>query len=262
MPLVFSISFCFFFHAEINISDSWHVGTGESSKEVEVQKNRARREREVVYRRIQEIPPDPREPWDGEMDFDDLLTPEIPIEQMPDVEPLEAPVESQEVAATVASTSSQNVGGIGMPEPDLQLLAELLKNPQLVFALTSGQGGQLSSGETVKLLDMIKANGVNSSSSLAALGTKADNKVEVSLPSPTPSSDPVTVRKFKHILYTTLLCIYGIISVFSAISSSCLCTCLTCKFWRSGMKGRARYVYTEAENFLRLPSLHYPLNLQ
>ncbi|CAA2987680.1 homeobox LUMINIDEPENDENS [Olea europaea subsp. europaea] len=177
---------------EINISDSWHVGTGESSKEVEVQKNRAWREREVVYRTIQEIPPDPREPWDGEMDFDDLLTPEIPIEQMPDVEPLEAPVESQEVAATVASTSSQNVGGIGMPEPDLELLAELLKNPQLVFALTSGQGGQLSSGETVKLLDMIKANGVNSSSSLAALGTKADNKVEVSLPSPTPSSDPVT----------------------------------------------------------------------
>ncbi|CAI9781120.1 unnamed protein product [Fraxinus pennsylvanica] len=177
---------------EIKISDSWHVGIGENSKEVEVQKNRARREREVVYRTIQEIPPDPREPWDGEMDFDDLLTPEIPIEQMPDVEPLEAPVESQEVAATTASTSSQNVSGVGMPEPDLELLAELLKNPQLVFALTSGQGGPLSSGETVKLLDMIKANGVNSSSSLAALGTKADNKVEVSLPSPTPSSNPVT----------------------------------------------------------------------
>ncbi|KAL2535315.1 homeobox protein LUMINIDEPENDENS-like [Forsythia ovata] len=180
---------------EVKISDSWHVGIGENSKEVEVQKNRARREREVVYRTIQEIPPDPREPWDREMDFDDLLTPEIPIEQMPDVEPLEAPVsavESQEVAALVASTSSQNVGGSGMPEPDLELLAELLKNPQLVFALTSGQAGELSSGETVKLLDLIKANGVNSLSSLAALGTKADNKVEVSLPSPTPSSDPVT----------------------------------------------------------------------
>lgn len=250
------------FNAEVKISFSWHVGIGEDSKEVEVQKDRALREREVVYRTIQQIPPNPREPWDREMDFDDLLTPEIPTEQMPDVEPLEAPAGSQEVAAPVASTSSQNVGGTSMPEPDLELLAELLKNPQLVFALTSGQAGEISSSETIKLLDMIKANGGNSLSSLAALGTKTDNKVEVSLPSPTPSSDPVTVRKFKHILYTTLLCIYGIISVFSAISSSCLCTCLTCKFWRSGMKGRARYVYTEAENFLRLPSLHYPLNLQ
>lgn len=150
------------FNAEVKISFSWHVGIGEDSKEVEVQKDRALREREVVYRTIQQIPPNPREPWDREMDFDDLLTPEIPTEQMPDVEPLEAPAGSQEVAAPVASTSSQNVGGTSMPEPDLELLAELLKNPQLVFALTSGQAGEISSSETIKLLDMIKANGGNS----------------------------------------------------------------------------------------------------
>ncbi|KAI3449520.1 hypothetical protein Pfo_006185 [Paulownia fortunei] len=175
---------------EVKIRDTWHVGNGANSKEVEVQKNRIRREREIVYRAILEIPSDPREPWDREMDCDDTLTPEIPIEQLPDVEPLEtqsiSPNGSKETVAPVASQSSDS-----MPEPDLELLAELLKNPELVFALTSGQAGNLSSDETVKLLDMIKANGVSSLGNLAGLAGNAENKVEVSLPSPTPSSDPV-----------------------------------------------------------------------
>ncbi|KAH6811139.1 Homeodomain-like superfamily protein [Perilla frutescens var. frutescens] len=169
---------------EVKIDETWCVGDGTNSKEVEVQKNRIRREREVVYRTIQEIPSDPREPWDREMDCDDSLTPEIPIEQLPDVEPLaNPPNHSNEIVAPGASTSSESI-----PEPDFELLAELLKNPELVFALTSGQAGNLSSDETVKLLDRIKANGVSSFGNLAG---NANNTVEVSLPSPTPSSDPV-----------------------------------------------------------------------
>ncbi|KAL6505003.1 hypothetical protein OROGR_024820 [Orobanche gracilis] len=173
---------------EVNIREEWCVADGANSKEVEGQKNRIRREREIVYRSIQEIPSDPKEPWDREMDPDDTLTPEIPIEQLPDVELLEPPSDSlisnsETIAPPVASSSSEN-----MPEPDLELLSELLKNPQLVFALTSGQAGNLSSDATVKLLDMIKANGVGS---LGKLAGDDENKVVVSLPSPTPSTEPV-----------------------------------------------------------------------
>ncbi|XP_042034829.1 homeobox protein LUMINIDEPENDENS-like isoform X2 [Salvia splendens] len=166
---------------ELKIDKTWSVGEGANSKEVEVQNNRNRREREVFYRIILEIPSNPREPWDREMDCDDSLTPEIPIEQLPDVEPLESPANApHDSSKIVAPALSESIS-----EPDFELLAELLKNPELVFALTSGQAGSLSSEETVKLLDRIKANGVNS------LGNLANNTVEVSLPSPTPSSDPV-----------------------------------------------------------------------
>ncbi|KAL8548585.1 hypothetical protein ACS0TY_007759 [Phlomoides rotata] len=168
--------------AEVEIDETWRVGHGANSKEVEVQKNRIRREREVIYRTTQEIPSNPREPWDREMDCDDSLTPEIPIEQLPDIEEASpvAPNPSNGIAAPVASTSSQS-----MPPPDYELLAELMKTPELVYAL---QAANLSSGETLKLLDMIKANGA---SSLVNLAGNANSKVEVSLPSPTPSSDPV-----------------------------------------------------------------------
>ncbi|XP_042061731.1 homeobox protein LUMINIDEPENDENS-like [Salvia splendens] len=166
---------------ELKIDETWSVGEGANSKEVEVQNSRNRREREVFYRIIQEIPSNPREPWDREMDCDDSLTPEIPIEQLPDVEPLESPANPPHNSCKIiAPASSESIN-----EPDFELLAALLKNPELVFALTSGQAGNLSSEETVKLLDRIKANGVNS------LGNLANNTVEVSLPSPTPSSDPV-----------------------------------------------------------------------
>ncbi|KAL6516014.1 hypothetical protein OROGR_019319 [Orobanche gracilis] len=175
---------------KVKIREEWCMADGANSKEVEGQKNRIRREREIVYRSIQEIPSNPKEPWDREMDSDDTLTPEIPIEQLPDVEPLEPPSDShignnETVAPPVASTLSEN-----MPEPDIELLAELLKNPRLVFALTSGQAGNLSSDATVKLLDMIKANGADSLSKLAG---DDENKVVVSLPSPTPSTEPVPV---------------------------------------------------------------------
>ncbi|XP_059659526.1 homeobox protein LUMINIDEPENDENS [Cornus florida] len=184
---------------EMRIDGDWRLGSGESSKEVEVQKNRICREKEIVYNTVQEIPANPKEPWDREMDYDDTLTPEIPTEQLPDAdgaEPMASSSENKNIsvtpATTTTATSSQNGNG-GMPEPDLELLAVLLKNPELVFALTSGQGGgNLSSEDTVKLLDMIKVNGVGGLGNVNGLGTMAEEKVEVSLPSPTPSSDPVT----------------------------------------------------------------------
>ncbi|KAM7521504.1 hypothetical protein LguiA_011406 [Lonicera macranthoides] len=182
---------------EIRISSDWTVGTGENSKEVEIQRNRIRREKEIMYWTVAEIPSDPNEPWDKEMDYDDTLTPVIPTEQLPDLDGAETPVVSphkvEEIAVTsvtsvncTATTSSRSSNSNGnVPEPDLELLAVLLKNPELVMALTSGQGGNLSSDETVKLLDMIKANGSVGSN----LTTKPEENVEVSLPSPTPSSN-------------------------------------------------------------------------
>ncbi|GMJ01082.1 hypothetical protein HRI_003777400 [Hibiscus trionum] len=173
---------------EIKTNDLWSVGAGESSKEVDVQKNRNRRERETFYYTSQEIPSNPKEPWDREMDHDDTLTPEIPTEQPPDTDSTEPQVTQDEHvngAAATLETSSSQIGADVAAEPDLELLAVLLKNPALVFALTSGQGGNMSSEETVKLLDMIKAGGADS-------GKKVEEKVEVSLPSPTPSSNPGT----------------------------------------------------------------------
>lgn len=185
-----------FLYAAMLISEKWKLCTGENSKEVEVQKNRIHRERETIYRTPHEIPLNPKEPWDREMDYDDTLTPQIPTEQLPDVDGVETMAslpENVENIAAAASSVPQNVNS-SMPEPDLELLAVLLKNPELVFALTSGQAGNLSSEDTVKLLDMIKANGLKSTSNPNGLGRRAEDKVEVSLPSPTPSSNPGTVR--------------------------------------------------------------------
>ncbi|CAI9105345.1 OLC1v1004251C1 [Oldenlandia corymbosa var. corymbosa] len=177
--------------AEIRLDDSWSVGAGEHSKEVEVQKNRIHRERETIYKTLLEIPSNPKEPWDREIDYDDSLTPEIPIAQPPDGEI--SPRESDGTVGTSAGSLPKIADG--MPEPDFELLAALLKNPQLVFALTSGQAGNLSNEETVKLLDMIKANETKGLTSVSASSSgkgKLEEKVEVSLPSPTPSNDPVT----------------------------------------------------------------------
>ncbi|KAI8522727.1 hypothetical protein RHMOL_Rhmol13G0019400 [Rhododendron molle] len=191
------------YYAEVRIHDAWSVGTGENSKDVEVQRNRIRREKETIYRTSQEIPSDPKEPWDCEMEYDDSLTPEIPTEQLPDSDGVETVVSprEQEISnngVSAAPDSTQN-GTRNMAEPDLELLAVLLKNPELVFALTSGQDvGSLSSQETVKLLDIIKANGVAASLGSLSDGlggsgrNNAEANVPVSLPSPTPSSDPVT----------------------------------------------------------------------
>ncbi|KAK7378954.1 hypothetical protein VNO80_04405 [Phaseolus coccineus] len=184
--------------AEVELKDSWRVGAGENSKEVDAQRNRDRREKETIYKTIQEIPPNPKEPWDLEMDYDDTLTLEIPIEQLPDGDGADITVSPKQVAAHtaqgVASTSSTSMAPA---EPDLELLAVLLKNPELVFALTSGQAGSIPSEEIVKLLDMIKRGGANlglSENTNGSYGSsvKAPEKVEVSLPSPTPLSDPRT----------------------------------------------------------------------
>ncbi|KAJ4957252.1 hypothetical protein NE237_014035 [Protea cynaroides] len=190
---------------EMRINSLWRFGTGEKSKEVEVQIGRIRREKETFYHSNQEIPPNPKEPWDLEIDYDDTLTPEIPIEQPPDAdvaESLASPIDkgktSLNSAATAAATNKEycppaaSSSNACAPEPDLELLAVLLKNPQLVFALTSGQGGSLTSADTVRLLDMIKANGIGLPGISSGMGGKAEEKMEVtSLPSPTPGSNHI-----------------------------------------------------------------------
>ncbi|GAB4829863.1 hypothetical protein Ancab_019509 [Ancistrocladus abbreviatus] len=162
---------------EICINPDWRVGTGADSKEVDVQRSRTRRERETVYQTPEDIPLNAKEPWDIEMDYDDSLTIEIPVEQLPEGTPLEP--------EPTPGTSSQPGSSSAPPEPDLELLAVLLKNPDLVFALTSGQASGLSGDETVKLLDMIKSGG-GAGGLGAPAGIMENRRVEVSLPSPTP----------------------------------------------------------------------------
>ncbi|KAJ6674907.1 ZINC FINGER CCCH DOMAIN-CONTAINING PROTEIN 6-RELATED [Salix viminalis] len=201
--LGFSSFYALILSAEIKHNDLWRVGTGENGKEVDVQKNRNRREAETIYQAVQGLPSNPKEPWDLEMDYDDTLTPEIPIEHPPDADGSEIQVSLTEHVNTVVAPapSVPQVGGGSATEPDLELLAVLLENPELVFALTSGQAGNLSSEETVKLFDMIKAGGAGLAGSLNGLGGKVE-KVEVSLPSPTPSSNPGTASMGNRVAYT------------------------------------------------------------
>lgn len=144
------------------------------------------------------------------MDYDDTLTPEIPVQQLPDADNTETQVSSNQavnnmetqvgiISQRVNSSSlepptTSQTGNASTAEPDLELLAVLLKNPELVFALTSGQAANLSSEETVKLLDMIKAGGAGLTTSSNGLDGQGEDNVGVSLPSPTPSSNPGTVR--------------------------------------------------------------------
>lgn len=182
--------------AGMRIPEDWSVGTGEDSKESEIQKNRNHRQKETIYRTNQEIPCDPNEPWDPEMEYDDSLTLEIPIEQLPDNEneevEVETPTPRPEPTPTTSAPSNMPQSTRGQFDPDPELLAELLRHPELVFAL---QGGGLSGNEMVKLLDMIKSNGVEAALGLlngGFIGRKSEESVAVSLPSPTPSRDPVT----------------------------------------------------------------------
>lgn len=203
--------------------DAWRIGAGENSKEVDVQKNRNRRDKESIYQSVQEMPSNPKEPWDIEMDYDDSLTPEIPIEQLPDSDGAEIVVASNQVETHVEGVaSSSSTSNAAIAEPDLELLAVLLKNPELVFALTSGQAGSITNEDTVKLLDMIKRGSVTLGSSENTNGNhgmsaKAPEKVEVSLPSPTPSSNPRTVRDFSsycnNYLSKNLSCLMSLITV-------------------------------------------------
>lgn len=168
------------------LDELWRVAAGANSKEADVQKNRNRREKETTYQSLQTIPLNPKEPWDREMDFDDSLTPEIPSQQ-PQEESIteqQDSLDERRTAAGAASTSSSQSGSV---EPDYELLAALLKNPDLLYALTSGNPGNLAGQDMVKLLDVIKTGAPNLSSSS---NKKVEENVEVSLPSPTPSTNP------------------------------------------------------------------------
>ncbi|KAK8928880.1 Homeobox protein LUMINIDEPENDENS [Platanthera zijinensis] len=197
---------------EMKIDSSWRVGEAENSKELLVQAQRTRREKETFYLPPSQIPPNPKDPWDVEMDFDDSLTPEIPIEQPPDADIADDSADEAE-KSTVGDVPAQPIAApsiiadapVPVPAPtvassgiaatpDLELLAVLLKNPELVFALTSGQGKNLSNNERVALLDMIKhsnallADGANGTASGVSL-ERSRESAPVSLPSPTPPSD-------------------------------------------------------------------------
>ncbi|XP_062230494.1 homeobox protein LUMINIDEPENDENS [Phragmites australis] len=192
------------------IDPSWSVGTGENSKELEVQTQRNQREKETFYASQKDIPLNPKDPWDLEMDSDDSLTPEIPIDQPPDADTMEidsmgaaptntaAPVEDKQIGSTSSTSVAVAAGANGAAsEPDLELLTVLLKNPQLVFALTSNTGESVPSEQTVALLDTLKRTGLGLSELLSlANGAGVPKEPEpepepipASLPSPTPPSD-------------------------------------------------------------------------
>eukprot|EP01018_Ginkgo_biloba_P017847 Gb_02136 [translate_table: standard] len=201
---------------EIRVDPTWRVATGEESREMEFQSERVKREKEAVYSNEVPIPSDPKEPWDIELDYDDSLTPEIPLEPIatddsPKVvsirtDGMQQPRESGidvNIGQHCASLPSRFVGisdkkafgsvnnpadttegsmGSGFNSdsikkalkhvttsnedsgPDLELLAVLLKNPDLVFALTSDQGARFSKAETVVLLDLLKMSSVKQES--------------------------------------------------------------------------------------------------
>ncbi|VVB07019.1 unnamed protein product [Arabis nemorensis] len=173
----------------MELDELWRVAAGGNSKEADVQRNRNRRERETTYQSLQTIPLNPKEPWDREMDYDDSLTPEIPSQQPPE-ESITEPQDSLDERRTAAGAATTSSSQSGSSEPDLELLAALLKNPDLVYALTSGKTGNLAGQDMVKLLDVIKTGAPNSNK-------KVEEKVEVSLPSPTPSTNPGMVRYSK-----------------------------------------------------------------
>ncbi|EAY77119.1 hypothetical protein OsI_05081 [Oryza sativa Indica Group] len=197
--------------AKVWIDPAWSLGAGENSKEFEVQTQRNRREKETFYASLKDIPLNPKGPWDVEMDFDDSLTPEIPIEQPPDADAMETdsvstappnivvPVVDKQIGSTSSVSPAVAAGANGAAsEPDLELLAVLLKNPQLVFALTSNQGGTLPSEQTVALLDMLKQTGLGLSELVNSLANNSGVQKEpesgpeaipASLPSPTPPKD-------------------------------------------------------------------------
>ncbi|KAE8779729.1 homeobox protein LUMINIDEPENDENS [Hordeum vulgare] len=195
---------------EVWIDPLWSVSAGENSKEVDVQAQRNRREKETFYASPKDIPSNPKDPWDLEMNFDDSLTLEIPIDQPPDADTMEVdgagaappnivvPGEIQQVGSTSSSLTVAAGANGSASEPDLELLAVLLKNPQLVFALSSNEVGNLPTEQTVALLDMLKQTGLGLSELVNSLpnGAGVPNEPEpgpetipTSLPSPTPPKD-------------------------------------------------------------------------
>eukprot|EP00252_Welwitschia_mirabilis_P026467 TRINITY_DN8696_c0_g1_i1.p1 TRINITY_DN8696_c0_g1~~TRINITY_DN8696_c0_g1_i1.p1 ORF type:complete len:1187 (-),score=265.59 TRINITY_DN8696_c0_g1_i1:419-3979(-) len=172
---------------EIFIDPSWRVSSGEESKEVELQSERVKREKEATYPE-EPIPFCPKEPWDIELEYDDSLTPQIPLETTSVESSLTMSLENRgneigenmvdpkdEVSSSQMKNdeevpyiecNSTNVGKAFRLDalnsskdytPDLELLAILLKNPDLVFALTSEKGSHFSEEQKVALLDLLKA---------------------------------------------------------------------------------------------------------
>uniref|UniRef100_A0A7N0TS38 Homeobox domain-containing protein n=1 Tax=Kalanchoe fedtschenkoi TaxID=63787 RepID=A0A7N0TS38_KALFE len=193
---------------EMVIDTEWRVGSGQNSRELRDQKVRNKREKEFVYQRHEEIPPNPKNPWENEIDYDDTLTPIIPTEQLIDTSD---PLQSQNSISVETGNTSQMgsvahtpapsslTGTVSGSEHDPVLLNALLKNPALVFKLTSGQTANMTSEDTVRLLDMIKATAGafpigNVTHNLSNGSRVSEERVEGSLPSPTPSSNFGTVR--------------------------------------------------------------------
>lgn len=169
-----------------------------------MQTARIRREQEALYPSADAIPANAKDPWDMEMDFDDSLTPEIPTEPPPDADAGVEDAVGEPAAAAAASASSAPPAAAAAATaapaagPDLELLAVLLKNPELVFALTAGQGSNLSNAETVALLDVLKQSSGGLAGILsAAAGALPAHTAEpaTSLPSPTPPSERTRVSR-------------------------------------------------------------------
>lgn len=208
---------------EVKINLQWGLCTGENSKEFEVQTQRNRREIETVYYNVTDIPSNPKEPWDVEMDFDDSLTPEIPSEQLPDTDIYAGDItdhsqsqlppenmDSPSVPHTVNAVPPTS--GNGMLGPDLELLAVLLKNPDLVFALTSGQGAAMDA-QTIALLDIVKNMGAANNETSTSVGENSSKQQlqkqespATSLPSPTPPSERMMVKYFFMIIDDFMFC--------------------------------------------------------
>ncbi|GLJ46143.1 hypothetical protein SUGI_0972100 [Cryptomeria japonica] len=205
---------------EMRIDPSWRFASGQESKEVEFQSDRVKREKESVYANEMSIPSEPKEPWDIELDYDDSLTLEIPLEPIAtedgaklfsqgnderqqlqeigkdlkiegsasftechnqkiyiDVHKTVGDVEDSS-CRELNSDSWKQVRSNGEPGPDLELLAVLLKNPDLVFALTSEQGARFNKAETVALLDLLKATGPKQES-FCGVSSFASNKQDI-----------------------------------------------------------------------------------
>lgn len=198
------------------MNSSWRVGTGENSKEVQVQTQRNKRDKETIYLNLQDVPLNPKEPWDVEMDFDDSLTLEIPTDQPPDSEsPLCSPtvdsVANANASAVVnglPSASSVSVlattppvaatGSVVLkPDTDAELLAVLLEHPDVVEALTRGDGRNLSEDQMVIVLDLLKKAGTGAAgvlNGLANIPVERPKPEQLSLPSPTPPPNATRVR--------------------------------------------------------------------
>eukprot|EP01018_Ginkgo_biloba_P031913 Gb_25347 [translate_table: standard] len=65
---------------ELRVDPTWMVAIGEESREIEFQSERVKQEKETVYSNAEFIPSDPKKLWDIELDYDDNLMPEIPLE--------------------------------------------------------------------------------------------------------------------------------------------------------------------------------------